>query len=343
MRPGEGDLSSLKSTADAFPVPAGVGPGTGTIGSQRAVLSDDDVEKCIRAYVWNLINFTGSDIGGTPPTTQRAVDILSWISTNAALNSGKGPQVSCGTAADLYVGLMSAYGIPARRVWVHKGPNTDVDVSAEYWSPSVPGWVHVAPYINGITKWTASGIGASLLDSVTVARQLGTRVGTIDTTATANPKSGIYVDLSGYYDFAVWGRGDRLQFSGGSAGDPWVLYQGNRAGCYVAVLPQTANCNAGKVAEITPFTTQGVDISDITYSPTALSASARLSPGGLVEVALNGRMLDAGPTFQVKVPSGSWTALTTPAHTFLPVAGTWQYRMVGARGNTSNVVSVTVA
>lgn len=168
-------------------------------------------------------------------------------------------------------------------------------------------------------------------------------MGVIDTTGTANPASGIYVDLNAYSDWVLWGRGDRLQFSGGTAGDPYLLPQGNLSANLVCLLDQTGSANAGKVAEMTPFTVPGVDITDITYTPTALTASARLTPGGLVEVALAGRMIDANPTYQVKVPSGSWASLPNPAHTIYPTAGVWQYRMVGTRGNTSNVVSITVA
>ena len=157
-------------------------------------------------------------------------------------------------------------------------------------------------------------------------------------------KSNIPVDLYSYFDWAIWGRGDRAQYAGGLIGDPNIFTQGNLATNLISLLPETANANTSQTGTMKPSVVVGADLTDITYTPSALMAYARVTASGLVEVALEAVMLDTGFTYQVKAPAGAWVALTNSAHSFYPVSGqAWQYRVVGPRGNTSNVVTVTVA
>jgi hypothetical protein len=348
MRQGEGDLAALKAISDAWAVPAWVLAGGGTIGSRRALLSDDMIEQACRDWIWRNINYTGTAAGGTVPTTGRALDIYNWLVTNAALNGGLGPTIDCGNTMNLYVGFLAAYGIPARVVWMHKGSTGSVDMSAEYWSPGANGWVHTSPHINARDQWTVSGVGASMLDAVTVARQLGSRVGVVDQVNQGGStgvgfKSGVGQDLTLYNDWCRWGRGNRVQFATGAPGDPAYTETGGNRFSMLSLLDPTAGANAGQVSAQDGSTTKARDLTDITFTPSALIARSRVTAQGLVEVALEATMLDTGITYQVKAPAGSWLSLPNPAHTFYPVLGdAWQYRAVGPLGNTTNTVTVTV-
>jgi hypothetical protein len=253
---------------------------------------------------------------------------------------------------DMYVGFLAAYGIPSRKLWTHYGAGHAVDFQAEYWSPAF-GWVRTACHINVQAQWVATSKPASLLDVLTVGAQLGSLSGVIHhvpqggSTAPGTAfRSGITEALDGYIDWGIWGRGDRMQFaySAGSPLDPSIQLDGNQSGNLIEMVAPTATAYAPQITAERAFTTVARDITDITYTPSALMASARLTTSGLAEVALDGYMIDSGVTYQVLPPSGTWTTLPSPAHSFYPVTGqAWQYRAVGPRGNTSNVVTVTVA
>ena len=346
MRSGEGDLAALKVITDAFPVPSWVKSGGGTIASRRADLGDDDIEKCIRDWIWRAVNFTGTDSGGTPPTTLRALDIYNWIQNNAALNSGKGPTISCGTVAALYCGFLAPYGIPSRRMWGHKGSTASVDFANEYWSPEAGGWVRVAAYCNARDIWAATGKGASFLDEVTVGRQEGDRHGIVDTiyeggSTNAGYRSGVPNDLYGFTDYALWGRGDRMQFTGGIAGDPRTGRDGNQAPNLIEYLAPNGASVASQVAAMRPFVVVARDLTDIVYTPTAMTARAQLR-AGLVVVQLDVTMFETPAKYQVKPPAGAWTDLRGPADSFYAKPGAWQYRAVGQLGNTTQTVTITV-
>ena len=348
MRSGEGDLAALKAISDLWSVPTWVRVGGGTIASQRANLSDDQVEQCIRDWIYSNVNYTGTvDVGGTAaPVTARALDVYNWIQTNIALHAGLGPTIDCGNIMNMYVGFLAAYGIPGRVVWMHNGTTHAVDVSAEYWSPSVPGWVHTGPHLNFRDKWAATSIGASLLDAVTVARQTGSRVGIVNQTyegasTGAASKSGVTEDLTSYNDWVVWGRGNRRQFATGAAGDPYLTDQGTFTNPYVSFLDPGAGAWATQVTAQKAFTCLARDITDIAFTPNALMATARLTSQGLVQVALDAVTIDTGYTYQVLPPGGAWTALPTSGHAFYPVGTAWQYRALGPLGNVTNTVTVT--
>lgn len=347
MRQGEGDLAALKTIGDAITVPTWVKSGGGTISSRRAVLTDDDIEKCIRDYVWRLVNFTGTLQGGAP-STGRAVDLHAYILANPTLNSSKGPTMDCGNIMYLYIGLLAAYGIPGRQTWCHRGSGNTSDVQAEYWSPEAGGWVRVMPHTNERDIWNTSGLGASMLDAVTVARQVG-RIGKITQTAEGGSggvayRSGVAQDLTAYIDHCRWGRGNRLQFATGAPGDPsYTDYGGNRS-TYIRFLDPTGSANSGTVTTAQASSVKARDVSDVAFTPSALMARARITPQGLGEVLLDAFMLDGVTTYQVKAPGGSWADLPNAGHTFYPVAAdVWHYRAVGPLGNTTQTVAVTVA
>lgn len=351
MRQGEGDLAALKTIGDAITVPSWVRAGGGTIGSQRANLTDDDIEKCIRDYIWRLINFTGTPQAGFP-TTGRAADIHAYILANPSLNSGKGPTIDCGNTMYLHIGLLAAYGIAGRQTWAHKGSTNAVDVQAEYWSPDAGGWVWVLPHSNQRFTWDATGKGASMLAAQTVARQQGALTGIITLTneggaaATgAGFKSGISQDIGHYMDHCRWGRGNRQQFSGGQSSDPYYTDFGGNRSTYIRFLDPTASANSGTVTTAQASSAKARDVSDVAFTPAALMARAKISPQGLGVVSLDAFMLDGVSTYQVKAPgSSTWTSLPNGAHTFYPVAGqAWRYQAVGPLGNTTQTVVVTVA
>lgn len=347
MRNTEGDLAALKAITDTFAVPSWVAAGGGTIGSQRANLSDDQIEACVRDAIWRLVNYTGTlDSGG--PTTYRTLDLYNWIIANAALNAALGPTIDCGNIAALHTGFLAAYGIPGRRIWSHDGAAHTIDTTNEYWSP-VYGWVHVVAHNNTQAQWVATGKPASMLDVATVGAQLGTLAGVITHVPQggsigAGFRSNIATDVNTYIDYTLWGRGNRLQFAAGAPGDPNYLDNGNASLIFTRFAPPTANAWATQVnnANAAQVVTAR-DITDITYTPSALMASARLTTTGLAEVALDALMLDTGFTYQVKAPAGSWVGLIGSGHSFYPVPGqAWAYRALGPLGNTSNVVTVTI-
>ena len=350
MRNGEGDLAALKTIADAWPVPSWVKSGGGTIGSRRADLTDDEVEHCIRDWIYRAIYYTGTDVGGTPVTNNRALDIYNWLQTNAALNSGKGPQIGCGTVHDMWAGFCAAYGIPARKVWGCSAGG-GADFFGEYWSPQAAGWVQVGAHVNYHCEWTGTGRLASWLDGVTAARQTGSRIGIVDQVndggsngqAFQNPAA--TGDVRTFFVGVRWGRGNRRQFSGGATGDPNVTDDGNLSVNLIQFLDDLPSAPSGQIALVSGTSVKARDITDVNYTPSALMARASITPQGLAQVTLDGTMLDKVSTYQVKAPgSSTWDALPDRGHTFYPIAGqAWRYRAVGPLGNTTQTVTVTVA
>lgn len=347
MRAGEGDLDALKVIADAFVVPPWVLPGGGTIGSKRASLTDDQVECCIRDAIWRLTYYTGSADAGYP-TNFRSLDLYNWIVANAAMHAGLGPTIDCGNIAALYTGLVAAYGIPSRRIWSHTGIDGSVDTTNEYWSPTY-GWVHVVCSYNAQAQWVSSGRPASNLDCMTVAAQFGVLDGVIHhvpqgASTGASLKSGVVTLSDHYIDYSTWGRGNRSQFVGGAPGDPNFLDNRNLSSFTIRAVPESATAYPARVTSANGIAVAARDISDVTFTPSALMVSTRVTDSGMVAVALDAIMLDPGFTYQVKAPAGAWTNLLQPSHMLYPVAGqAWQYRALGPLGNTSNVVTVTVA
>lgn len=350
MRQGEGDLAALKTIADAFPVPSHALSGGGTIASRRAEMTDDQIELTIRDWIWRNIYYTGTDIGGTPVTNSRALDIYNWLQTNAALNGGKGPEIGCGSVHDMWIGFLAAYGIPARRSWQCHG-SLGADFAGEYWSPAAAGWVHVGAHVNYHTEWVATGKGASLLDAVTVYRQLGnvaaaaviTQHNDGASTGKAFKNTAATGDVTTYNDGVRWGRGSRRQFAGGVTGDPNVTDDGNVSINLVRFLPDLPAMTGAQHLAADGTSVAARDVSDVNFTPSALMARASVTSRGLVVVALDATMLDPVSKYQYQAPgSSTWTDLLDRGHSFYPVAGqAWKYRAVGPLGNTTNTVTVT--
>lgn len=127
----------------AFPVPANLSP--------------YEVERRIRFQVWHSVLWTGVNqldalYNGKPFSSvfaaqSMAWSILEWIEQNQAFNSGLGPTVDCAVISNLYVGILAAYGIPARRIAVlfeHDGPDHIAEACIE------GHWFMVVPQLNAV-------------------------------------------------------------------------------------------------------------------------------------------------------------------------------------------------
>lgn len=150
---------ALRAFADTIPIPPYLG--CGLLGDQR--LDDDTTEKVIRHWIWNTCYWTGRNNPEIPhPDEMKGSKILAWMQANAQLNNGLGPEMSCGTIANLTVSLLAAYGILARKIQA-TSVEGKADASIEFWSPNKPGWVHVIPQNNAHFQ-TTSGQPLSYLE-----------------------------------------------------------------------------------------------------------------------------------------------------------------------------------
>lgn len=355
MRATEGDVGSgaLKTITDAFPVPAHVLSGGGTIGSRRAELSDEGIEACVRDWCYRNSNWTGTAAAGVP-TNGRTIDIYNWMVANAAANSGKGPTMDCGSIAKVYIGFLAGYGITARQVYGRTA--SAVDNTAEYWSPAKAGWVHVLPHVNGHIEFDATGVRASLHDWTQIERLTGSRTGKVHPVYLGgsdgtNLKSGISAGgWAGYSKLNVWTRGNRQQFPSGGVDNTlaWTPFQ-------PSVIGHQGNINGG-VRLYEPIGTYSGDattlagtvkarhLNDVEFNINALHMAAEAQPSGMVKVQLENNLLDFSK-YQVKPPGGAWTDMEpSGSYAFLPIAGdVWQFRGVGVLGNTTNTVTATVS
>lgn len=345
------DRTALKAITDLWPIPAHVLNGTGTIGSRRAELSDDDLELCIRDWWYRNANWTGSNQVTAPVlgSTVLALTIYNWMLTNAGLNSGKGPTMTCATVSAGYVGSLAVYGIPARSVH-GRTPAANVDVTAEYWSPAKPGWVHVLPHVNG--QITLYNKPASLFEWAMAERQLLTLNPALSTVAdfeTARAASGVFGSLyyggsdgtnlksavdahdwAGYGQFNSWDRGNTINV------DPAVTSWG-----YIYVEPRRTDQDGLIFA--------ARHLNDIEPTPNALhlDVEERKAADGtttLIVAYFEWHSVDVtGNIVQFKPPGGAWTTVPEPArhYAWAPTGSAWQFRVLGPAGNHSNVVTVT--
>lgn len=140
---------SLVRFSRQIEVPHWVYAGAGTLGQPFVFLTPEQVELCIRNWVWNHCYWTGTNDPPIPPKDEvRANQILSWWIANRDANGGKGPAMACGTIQNLYIGLLGSMEIKARKINASSASGL-VDNSSEYWSSAKSGWVHVIPQTMG--------------------------------------------------------------------------------------------------------------------------------------------------------------------------------------------------
>jgi hypothetical protein len=109
--------------------------------------SEGTDEPTIRKLLFGLLNWTGNQDPEITPYVDSPVDLLRGIDRLRDKNNGRGPEISCGPFAAIYVGLLAAFGIPARRVWSSRISDGFQDNVAEFWSASLKQWVLVVPQL----------------------------------------------------------------------------------------------------------------------------------------------------------------------------------------------------
>lgn len=112
------------------------------------LLTDMEIEASLRIHAYEHWNWTGTQDPGLPPEfIDSALDLLQYQEAHQHENDGKGPTWSCGPYSVAYVGLLAAYGIPARRVWNSRPSDGAVDNAVEYWDRDWQKRVFVVPQI----------------------------------------------------------------------------------------------------------------------------------------------------------------------------------------------------
>ncbi len=142
----------------AFPIPANLSP--------------YEIERRVRFQVWHSVLWTGVNQPDALYNEKRfssvfaaesmGWSILEWIEQNRAFNSGLGPTVDCATISNLYVAVLAAYGIAARRIAVlfkEDGP----DHVAEFWGGER--WHMVIPQLNAVYHGVRKGGLLSYLEA----------------------------------------------------------------------------------------------------------------------------------------------------------------------------------
>lgn len=116
-------------------------------GAGRIVpgLNDLLLEAGLRRHVQSF-RFIGRQGPGNPHIDS-PVDLIRWQQARQSDNHGTGPDWACGPMSALYVGLLAALGIYARRVWSSSMHDGQQDYGIEFWSPTLGQWVFVLPQL----------------------------------------------------------------------------------------------------------------------------------------------------------------------------------------------------
>lgn len=109
----------------------------------RANLSVPQIEASIRDALYQQLRWTGKQDAANQ-NSESAVDLLRYQMSHP--NS----EWDCGHFASVYVGLLAACGIAARKCWSSSWVDGGVDVVAEYWDD---GWILVVPQLNLHFEW----------------------------------------------------------------------------------------------------------------------------------------------------------------------------------------------
>ncbi len=133
-----------------------------------ANLSPFEIERRVRHQISRFVPWTGINqpdalSNGKPFYADIGWKILEWIEQNKACNSGIGPTVDCATMANLYVSVLAAYKIAARRIAVlfqGGGPDHVAEFSIEDGR-----WCMVIPHLNAAFLSARKGTLMSYLDA----------------------------------------------------------------------------------------------------------------------------------------------------------------------------------
>lgn len=294
----------------------------------NVALGDTATERVIRAWIYQNTYYTGQNVPDLRYSEFPSY-ILAWREANKAANGGFGPEMSCGTISALYVGMLAAYGIAARRCYGSSYDDGQCDIAAEWFDVSRGKWVFVVPHGNFCIRERNTGLAVSLLEWASVERETGNRA---DYYVVDGPAQSYHLhrpgDWTHYSGLPMVSAGNYPIATEDMAAPYGTWFMVQFMPTFGAALNNTSPADNSKVTD---------SLDDVLVTPNLIEAAIQ-SAGRFIRVQLSNSMA-GGCNYQVQRYGTDWRPVAADFMAIPP----FQARGVGKAGNLSNLLAWTTA